>query len=1350
MTKRDRQTSQWDRPPVRWRQFARLLLLAMLLAVGTGTAWGQDAKKTATLNFSYSGGVGADGLSFYVGGNYSPMAFTLTLAGESNIAEKYESTGTYSVSSHTGVTVNSLTGVLTIAADAAAGSVDVTLTVQPKSDYTSSYNAATKAITLQIVKGFTWSTATNVAAGGQLAIPVKAGMVVTLTGSVDGGTTEMRISGATRLDGSAVSSFMVGTEAGSYQFLASTDGSVIVSNPSTGRTLALTSYSTAYDIVLRDGNGAGDVIYIEKGTASYTNAIINAAGSTFSYTVTTDASGIATVNATTGEVTLTDGYGTVTMTVTGTGGPLNGKTKTFTLQTVMLDVLGSSPLPLTLSGGSVTGSHQDDLKQNVAVYSATADPMVNDVTLQGQVEFSLQNCSKGSTTASVTKSGGNYELQANGLGTLTVRATLGKIEKDIVFEVSGVEFDVMRPVIASDATTYTFTPVVPAEATVNDVTGVTITRYGDIADGITTNVTTVVDKKQIEISNISGSGAFSVTATVNYTPSGGDATDATVTTMVTKADATHEWDFATGNTTDKLDEWSTSWTLDSDVYSYNNAVHGDNAKVMTATAGLLIDAEPADKELAVAKDGESNTKNLLLRQGARLTIPLLRKGQWIALHCSHTADDQGERLNVSNVLDVAGTPIAEVYKVGACYEGGADYLLQVANDGDVTIEVIDDDYLCIERITVSNTQPTNTAKAKQTDGAADISWIQLLDDNGTVTFGDKADQKALNGPHSWTFALDDMLKRTGATMTTTAAGAAEATLTYHGGWGKATVTLTCYTQDRTYVAYRHAWTLTFGQAPKQTYPYTWDFTKFFTDTPSAMLNDKTWAAVDYSGTTNPLHVAIYNNNTTTNYGGTANGGWSNTYDMADYQSYYVEGAQLVCYGLRGTNNGVIRETAGLGFKLDTSGDGVPEENMLMLNMTNTVPEARAATNGQTWNTITAEGHQTESHLTIATGGKVIVPKPNDDTHYDDYYIYIKSSHEPTYNTSVKKMVSGETENGTQLTDANYDAPRGVYKYRFSANENAEFTFTSTDEAVDSKLQSYADPASPVGRKYTDIYAIAVTKDFKTMKKLSGTGWATESRDYAVDYTLNSLLTNRRPILAYSVIARSSNPLYTEEKTKTTVRLQDRNYVVPARQGLVLKQTEAVPGENNTTYTVPLFVPAVTTAVEPAYVYTNNLMRPNLTGAAPGTTNAAKTFDSETETINGVDYTRFILSEKYLTWKKDGETVTANDNFSQGAVPGFFRLHVFGNTSYDGRTDRNTLGPNKAYLLLRTDRINAPIWESGAPARQFVGIQGVSDFADDYEYNENTERVYNLRGQMVDDSSLQPGIYIRNGKKIIVK
>jgi hypothetical protein len=240
-----------------------------------------------------------------------------------------------------------------------------------------------------------------------------------------------------------------------------------------------------------------------------------------------------------------------------------------------------------------------------------------------------------------------------------------------------------------------------------------------------------------------------------------------------------------------------------------------------------------------------------------------------------------------------------------------------------------------------------------------------------------------------------------------------------------------------------------------------------------------------------------------------------------------------------------------------------------------------------------------------------------------------------------------------------------------------------------------------------------------------------------------------------VIARSSNPIYSDDKAKTTVRLQDRNYVVPAKQGLVLKQVTDSPGADGSTYTVPLFVPAITTAADNDYAFTNNLMRKNL---------SERIFREECEDADGTDnasgaYTRFILSEKYMTWRKENTTVTYDEHFTSGIVPGFYRMHIYGNTSYDGGTNRNTLGANKAYLVLPSDKINNPIWNpestpAPAPYCDFIGIAGISDMEDIQTVTNEIQgdgRTYNLKGQVVsDEGQLTPGIYIRNGKKIVVK
>ena len=799
------------------------------------------------------------------------------------------------------------------------------------------------------------------------------------------------------------------------------------------------------------------------------------------------------------------------------------------------------------------------------------------------------------------------------------------------------------------------------------------------------------------------------------------------------------------------------------VYYYNHSVEGQNALVIPETEGLHVFSSPSNQQMGVEmmQTGGVATvpydcRNLMLLRGGKVTIPKLKKGQWVEVRWTRHKEDMGERILMTNLSDAAGTEITSTYKIGNCFYNldwsTSTYMFQATEDGDVTFEVADNIYVSIQEIilhepkwtfksSISNTLKGSIEGSPIPSTSSDIKWIHLPDaDAGsyTLTLFSKEYQNAPNAPQTWKFEIDEMLTREGAKMTTTSTDNRDATITYNGGWGKVKVTMTCYSQNMKYVANQKSWTITFGQAPKQTYPYTWDFTKFFSSTLGSTTNDITWAAVSYdSGSTNPLRVAIYNNHSSADYAQ-----YPNTYNTDDYQSYYVEGGQLVSYGLRGTNNGVLRETEGLGFKMDVTEDGKPEQNMLLLNMTNSVAVAQQATNGQTWNSVTDDGHQTESHITIGTGGIVIVPKPN-DANFSAYYIYIKSSHKPTSTTNVTD----------HSTDADVPINKGVYKYQFSANADAEFTFTSSADATDAKLEN---------RKYTDIYAIAVTKDFKTMKKLSGTGWATESRDYAVDYTLDSLLTNR-PLQAFSVIARSSNPIYSENKAKTTVRLQDRNYVVPARQGLVLKQVKDSPGNNKETYTVPLFVPAVTTATDPEYVFANNLMRPNLTGEAPGTTNDPQTFTSETEKINGVDYTRFILSEWYMTWKKEGSTVSTT-KFIEGNVPGFYRLHIYkegdkiGNDELTAEqaANRNKLGANKAYLILLTDKINDPIWPTTtSPARSsyFIGIEGVSDMEEITEVKEvpADNAIYTLSGQRVADGDiLSPGIYIRNGKKYLVK
>ena len=1301
--------------------------------------------------------------------------------------------------------------------------------------------------------------------GGQLRVPVKAGMLVEVNSYSGDLLSEMEIDGVTDIEGNDVTMFYVNPSPASQYFLAKSDGYIIVRNPSTNLDLHICYINVSADMVFKYGeeDESGNIItYVDAGAGKWTNPVMNQGTTTIEYSYVNNINApVTSIDEETGEVTLGGAYGKFTGTATGSGtGLLAGKTGSYIAYSVGVTATGLSR--------TISESNEFELKDRIGIDVGNiteTEASVTEANLKDKVVFSLVNPSP-----SLTLSGST--LTIGEVGTVTVKATLGSIEKTFTCSVTGGTLaDGLNPVIANDATSYTITltgtdiGLASGKTVYFDVDKMKAGALGDvksIVDNSTVTFTENTEAKTLTISNLGGKGGV-IPIYVNYRYN--NTTDYTIEGTLTVAYTSHVWRFQhnllTGmdsagedaeEAADKLSStalagygsahgltgglggWQTAnnsktaaWDVDyatidepTDngtksnnynwkfvrkigghtespiIYYYNHAVEGQNALVIPETEGLQLFASPSNKQLGVSMardEAPYDCRNLMLLRGGKLTIPLLKKGQWVEVRWTRHKEEMGERILMTNLSDVDGTAITSTYKIGNCFYNlpwsTSTYMFQATADGDVTFEVADNIYVSIQEIilhdpdkdvwpfkssistTLKGYDDATTPSSDWTGlTAPDVKWVYLWNDDAashTLTFLTKDFQNAPNAPQKWTFELDDMLKREGAVMTTTGVDNGEATLTYNGGWGKAKVTMTCYSQNMKYVANKKTWTLTFGQAPKQTYPYTWDFTKFFASTLGSTTNENSWAAVAYAGsttsTTNPLRVALYNNHTVSNYGA---GGYANTYNTDDYQSYYVEGGQLVSYGLRNTNNGIVPETAGLGFILDVDGDAnqQPDQNMLMLNMTNNITSAQQAVNGQTWITDTgdsdAEKHTDNSHLTIGSGGKVIVPKPNDEDNYANYYIYIKSSHEPSGYTNVVKMVN-ESAGANEVVDEDYDVPtdEGVYKYRFNANEDAVFTFTSSDEATDGQLHSYI---APVGdRKYTDIYAIAVTKDYKTVKRLNGVGWATESRDYAVDYSLDSLLTTR-PLQAYSVIARSSNPIYSVNKTKTTVRLQDRNYVVPASQGLVLKQVTNSPGENGSTYTVPLFVPAVTTATEPDYTFTNNLMRPNLN---------ERTFTTECENADGTDngsgeYTRFILSEKYMTWRKEGDAAASYDTqFTSGTVPGFYRLHIYGDIDYDDTetggfdhltgTNRNILGANKAYLVLPSDKINSPIWQASAPARAsyFIGIEDVSDMEEITEVTEApaNNATYNLSGQRVaDDSTLSPGIYIINGRKVIVK
>lgn len=400
-------------------------------------------------------------------------------------------------------------------------------------------------------------------------------------------------------------------------------------------------------------------------------------------------------------------------------------------------------------------------------------------------------------------------------------------------------------------------------------------------------------------------------------------------------------------------------------------------------------------------------------------------------------------------------------------------------------------------------------------------------------------------------------------------------------------------------------------------------------------------------------------------------------------------------------------------------------------------------------------------ITASSSEPLLITIPDLNAGGNQDYIYIESSAVPTDITNATAVYDPDDPDGP-------DAKSGIYKYKVTAPGNCEVTFAAN----------------------TTINRIGVTHILKEITKVSsGDAWATESRDRAIDHTLTGVFTVNDHAAKYATVKY--------DVQKATVTLHDiGNYGVPASTGLVLKMkmkynegdakdgggtmtaeeaaTATTNAQTNFEKTknydagrksgkVPLFAPAISTStLTAANIAFNgpmgNAMQPNLT---------ERIFTEERENANGTDnpsgtFTRFILATKFMKWKKVGDAdVTHDATFTEGNVPVFYRMRIY-TTTIDGAgggtaTALNTLGANKAYLSLHTANLPDALWDGkGTPAKPYIGIYGISDmedYSEEYENDGYYERkgTYNLSGQRVNDNGmLPPGIYIKNGKKIMVK
>ena len=298
-----------------------------------------------------------------------------------------------------------------------------------------------------------------------------------------------------------------------------------------------------------------------------------------------------------------------------------------------------------------------------------------------------------------------------------------------------------------------------------------------------------------------------------------------------------------------------------------------------------------------------------------------------------------------------------------------------------------------------------------------------------------------------------------------------------------------------------------------------------------------------------------------------------------------------------------------------------------------------------------------------------------------------------------------TADGTQLTIPSVDA--GMYVFVKANNEPTGVTNAAKETPADVSLPTTGEYVYKVGTTgdvvltfpaSTNIEKIGVTNIFKTIS-----GKATsESRDRAIDYSQTGVFTNMG-VKAYIATQYSDG---SSEPDMGTLTLQNVT-ATPAETGLLLYKDIAARQSNETQTNFPLFVPAVNIAPTTE----QGMLKPHInSGTVPG---------SDANTL------RYVFTNMFHH-QGSQEQQTGNDYL-------FYRVD-----------NQGSLAANKAYLELTHP----------SAAKQFIVMSfdetptGIHTPQGAVEPSDGA--YYTLQGVRVNGCPTRPGLYIHNGKKVIVK
>lgn len=374
---------------------------------------------------------------------------------------------------------------------------------------------------------------------------------------------------------------------------------------------------------------------------------------------------------------------------------------------------------------------------------------------------------------------------------------------------------------------------------------------------------------------------------------------------------------------------------------------------------------------------------------------------------------------------------------------------------------------------------------------------------------------------------------------------------------------------------------------------------------------------------------------------------------------------------------------------------------------------------------------------------VTVPDLNADGKQDWIYVSATSSPRRVVNFDVNGENEVDLSRVTTAEGGGPDANTGVYKYKVSQPGNVNLIF---DEG-------------------TKIYKIGVTHILKEIHPVGGTGWATEIRNHSIDHELTGYFT-KNDVNAYTVKYDS----YDMKTATVALTPVNEDGYVPEKTGIVMRLDNVghLSDANSGKY-VPLFYPSYTRGQTTTDVDfpDHNWMYNNPATTEINNQNYNEVFYNPVG--NDINYSKFVLTNVH--WKYtvtiDNGSVTdkqweVQDN---AAAAGFRRLHIWSTTdvtpnlSASEVASRNTMPANTAFLCVPTEQLPVALWgtfPSSSSRLYTLGIRELDNETTDLtaprdDNKENGRQCwYTLNGTMLSATPTKPGIYIKNGRKVVVR